>query len=57
MGIAAVTPACVTLLLLLDFSPSWIGFAALAQLLPINPLLFRYSRVFWLHMDQVFDPR
>jgi hypothetical protein len=21
------------------------------------PLLFRYSRVIWLHMDQVMDPR
>ena len=56
MGIAAVTPACVALLML-DVSPGWIGLAALAQLLPISPLLLRYSRVLWLHLDQVFDPR
>ena len=24
---------------------------------PISPLVFRYSRVIWMHLDQLLDPR
>jgi uncharacterized protein (DUF983 family) len=27
------------------------------QLMVLSPLLFRYSRVLWLHIDQLVDPR
>jgi len=30
---------------------------ALAQLAIVSPLVFRYSRVAWLHFDQRMDPR
>lgn len=26
-------------------------------LIPISPLIFRYSRVLWLHIDEILDPR
>jgi uncharacterized protein (DUF983 family) len=32
-----------------------LGFLILVVI--VWPLLFRYSRVIWLHMDQVMDPR
>jgi hypothetical protein len=34
-----------------------IYFVAIAQLALISPLLFRYSRVAWMHFDQRIDPR
>lgn len=34
-----------------------IGILAMIQTALFSPLLFRYSRVLWLHMDQRFDPR
>lgn len=30
--------------------------AALALFLPLAPLLFRYSRVLWMHLDWAIDP-
>ena len=29
---------------------------ALPLFIPFAPLLFRYSRVIWMHFDWVFDP-
>jgi len=29
---------------------------ALSTLVALSPLLFRYSRVAWLHLDHLFDP-
>lgn len=26
-------------------------------LIPLAPFIFRYSRVLWLHIDELFDPR
>jgi hypothetical protein len=26
-------------------------------LVPLTPLIFRYSRMIWLHLDELFDPR
>ena len=26
-------------------------------LIPVSPLIFRYSRVLWLHLDEMMDPR
>jgi hypothetical protein len=36
--------------------PYQIILLALAGFLPFVPLIFRYSRVMWLHMDWLFDP-
>ncbi len=40
-----------------ELSAGWLGFIAVLQTTLLSPLIFRYSRVLWLHMDQRFDPR
>jgi uncharacterized protein (DUF983 family) len=56
MGVAAVTPL-VVVGLARDWSRPLIGGAAIVELTLLSPLVFRYSRVFWMYMDQHFDPR
>lgn len=56
MGVLAMAPLCVTLWAL-DAPLETIGIAALGQAIVLSPILFRYSRVLWMHMDQRFDPR
>lgn len=56
MGALAIAPLCVALWTW-GATAEWIGAAALAQTLLFSPLLFRYSRILWMHMDQRFDPR
>jgi len=31
--------------------------AIIVETIVLWPLIFRYSRVIWMHMDQIFDPR
>ena len=38
----------------LSFSLTWV--AALIAYLPLIPLVFRISRVLWIHFDRSFDP-
>lgn len=51
--------AALTLLAYFIF-PSWLLWQlvllAWCASLPFVPLVFRYSRVCWLHFDQIFDP-
>jgi uncharacterized protein (DUF983 family) len=56
LGILLALPLCLALFLL-DVPAVWNGLAAAAQLVILSPLLFRYSRVLWLHLDQRIDPR
>lgn len=56
IGVFAVAPLCVALYLL-DYSVTVIGVSIFAELILLSPLLFRYSRVLWMHMDQKIDPR
>jgi uncharacterized protein (DUF983 family) len=56
----AVPAYALPVVLLHLFLPDWpdarvLG-AALAIFLPFVPLLFRYSRIFWMHFDWLFDP-
>jgi uncharacterized protein (DUF983 family) len=30
---------------------------AMVVFLPMSPVVFRYSRVIWMHLDQLIDPR
>ena len=57
-GLAIITgaPTCVVMLLM-RLPDLWIILALGLQLSLSSPLLFRYSRTMWLHMDQVVDPR
>ena len=57
-GVAIIATAPVWLTMM------WLGRSLGEVLLAISPLLivgspwlFRYARVLWLHLDQIFDPR
>jgi len=56
MGILSALPLCGWMFFQ-RYNPWAIFAAAAAQLAILSPLLFRYSRVMWLHFDQRFDPR
>ena len=56
IGLAIAAPVSI-LLFLKGFSEPMIFLIAIAQLAIVSPLLFRYSRVAWMHFDQRFDPR
>lgn len=56
IGIALAAPVSIVLFLQ-GFNEITIFLVALAQLAIVSPLLFRYSRVAWMHFDQRFDPR
>ena len=56
MAVAAATPL-VALGLVFGWSYPLIGVLAGAELVLLSPLVYRYSRVIWLHFDQHFDPR
>lgn len=56
LGILSALPLCAVMFF--NKYSAWAIFAAAAaQLALLSPLLFRYSRVMWLHFDQRFDPR
>ena len=38
-------------------SALWFGVVMLGLIFVLWPLIFRYSRVIWMHIDQVIDPR
>ena len=58
IGIGILIAAPVSIYLFLQgFSETTIFAIVLAQLAVISPLLFRYSRVAWMHFDQRMDPR
>jgi uncharacterized protein (DUF983 family) len=57
-GLAVVSGIpIIVVMLLLEVSNWWMLLILAVQLGLSSPLLFRYSRVMWLHLDQVVDPR
>ena len=57
-GIGVVLTAPLAIWLFLRGVPEYLIFAILIGVLSIvSPLLFRYSRVAWIHFDQRIDPR
>lgn len=58
-ALAMPTLAVLTLLCwLLGFgSVAHSFFLAIIAFLPASPAIFRYSRVIWMHLDQLIDPR
>ena len=44
-------------MLLLGFTAASIYIVSCLFLAAASPFLFRYSRVLWIHLDQVIDPR
>ena len=49
-------PAVLVHWLLPGWSGLWILAATLPLFLPLAPLIFRYSRVIWAHLDWTIDP-
>lgn len=56
LSLAEVLPV-IAVMLLLGFTAASIYTASCLVLLVSAPFLFRYSRVLWIHLDQVIDPR
>jgi hypothetical protein len=56
LAVLSGTPT-VMIMVLLEVSNLWIIVVLTLQLILSSPWLFRYSRVIWLHFDQIFDPR
>jgi uncharacterized protein (DUF983 family) len=57
LGVTAVLPVAIVLALVVEW-PLWAVMTVMfAQTLVLMPLIFRYSRVIWLHVDQAIDPR
>ena len=57
LGLALCAPLGVALIVLGGFSTNQ-SILTIAVMAPfLTPLLFRYSRVVWMHIDQLLDPR
>lgn len=57
LGVATVLPVAVFLALVLEWPLAAVLLIVFLQTFISMPLFFRYSRVIWLHADQLFDPR
>ena len=55
LGMVTSTPVWMTLLFM-GFSPAIVLGETALQLLITAPLLWSYSRVAWLHLDNLFNP-
>jgi uncharacterized protein (DUF983 family) len=57
LGVFTVLPVAVILAVVIEW-PLWaVLTVALVQTLVSVPLFMRYSRLLWLHVDQMIDPR
>jgi uncharacterized protein (DUF983 family) len=56
LGFLLLIPSAVGLFLL-NVSLGLFSTTIIAETVILWPLIFRYSRVVWLHVDQVLDPR
>lgn len=56
LGILSALPTAIVMFVY-GIRSEWIGAAVVVQLAVLSPLLFRYSRVVWMHFDQRMDPR
>ena len=57
MCLALCTPLVLVLLVFGGFSANECILTVGVTLLFLSPLLFRYSRVLWMHFDQFWDSR
>ena len=56
LGFLIMVPTAI-LLALRDVSITFFALFMVALVVVITPILFRYSRILWLHTDQILDPR
>jgi heme/copper-type cytochrome/quinol oxidase subunit 4 len=57
LGVFTVLPVAIVLTVVAEWHLVTVLLVALLQTLVSVPLFFRYSRVIWLHADQMLDPR
>ena len=57
LEVITILPIAVVLAVVAEWPLALVLLIALLQTLISVPLFFRYSRVIWLHADQMFDPR
>lgn len=56
VGFLVLAPSAF-LLAWLDVSIAFFAIAITVETIVLWPIIFRYSRVIWLHIDQMIDPR
>jgi len=56
LGFLIMVPTAL-LLAMRDVSIAFFTLFLVGEVIIITPILFRYSRILWLHADQLFDPR
>ncbi|MEK6250091.1 MAG: DUF983 domain-containing protein [Planctomycetales bacterium] len=56
LAILLALPTAI-LMFIKGISSEWTGLAVAGQLAVFSPLLFRWSRIMWMHFDQRIDPR
>lgn len=56
LGFVAILPLNV-LLYIYEAPPIWFLIGTLLLLTLLSPLIFRYSRALWMHLDEMLDPR
>ena len=55
LGFIAILPVNA-LLFFYDVAPIWFLVSTLLVLTILSPLIFRYSRAIWMHLDAMLDP-
>jgi len=56
LGFLLILPSAFYLFWI-NSSVTFFSIAIIIETVLLWPLIFRYSRVIWMHMDQVLDPR
>lgn len=56
IGFVAILPLNI-LLYIYEAPPIWFLIGTLLLLTVLSPLIFRYSRALWMHLDEMLDPR
>lgn len=56
LGFLAILPLNIVLYIR-EVAPIWFLVGTLLSLVLLSPLIFRYSRAMWMHIDEMLDPR
>ena len=56
IGFLIMIPTAIYLVMR-DVSIAFFSIAIIIEIVVLWPLIFRYSRLLWLHIDQMMDPR
>jgi heme/copper-type cytochrome/quinol oxidase subunit 4 len=57
LGVLTILPVSIVLAVVLEWPLSTVLAIMVVQTLVSMPLFLRFSRLLWLHADQVIDPR